>query len=182
MYTAFRYTFRASLALNRRGVCFCFCPSSHKSPARHHVKVTFRRIVAACLGGCSLSGDGNENRGATHCQLLMLIGSDLCEKKTWPQSKAASGETALEEACHKITFEKGKAAGWILALRVEDGNHDSWSRPNRWGQIIIKAAEPESWYCVFLELQGGRHWQFKALQSARKQRSSVEMHLQAPDY
>lgn len=70
------------------------------------------------------------------------------------QDKAASEETALEEDCQKISFQKGKAVGWILTLRVRDGNHDSLSRPNRWGQIIIKAAEPESWYCVFQELQG----------------------------
>ena len=28
------------------------------------------------------------------------------------------------------------------------------SQPNRWGQIIIKAAEPESWYSVLHVLEG----------------------------
>lgn len=67
---------------------------------------------------------------------------------------------------------------------VWDGNHDSLSRPNRWGQIIIKAAEPESWSCVFQELQGEDTDSSRpsSLQENRGGGGSVEMHLQATDY
>lgn len=37
---------------------------------------------------------------------------------------------------------------------MQNENHNSPSQPNKWGQIIIKAAEPESWYSALYVLRG----------------------------
>lgn len=178
MYTAFRYTFRARLAFYFR---FCFCPYSHKSPARHHLKVTFRRIVAACLGGCSLSEDSNENRGATYCQLLMLIGSDL-----WGKNMASVQNSFRGGSCRGGSSQNN-------LLERKDSGINTGSQSTGWKSWLPESTKQvrsdyyQSCWTRKLKLcvsraPGGRHWQFKALQSARKQKSSVEMHPQAPDY
>lgn len=75
------------------------------------------------------------------------------------QDEAASDDSALEEVCcHKITFVKWKrgvkAATPTLWCSHSMQNENHQSQPNRWGQIIIKAAEPESWYNVLYVLEG----------------------------
>lgn len=80
------------------------------------------------------------------------------------QDKAASDDTALEEVCcHKNNLCKTRE-GWgskmnthayfAVFKRIQKENLNSPKQPKRWGQIIIKAAEPESWYSVRYVLEG----------------------------
>lgn len=116
----------------------------------------------------------------------MLIGSDLW-KMARVQDDAASDDTALwEDRCHILTFVKWNtdtAVRRILtptlwcSYSMQNKNHDSPSHPNRWGQIIMKAAEPESWYSVLHVLKGEDTDSSRPL-SLQENR---EMHLQAPE-